>query len=489
MQRSAVVDLGSNSVRLVVFDGRGRNPVAIFNEKAVLRLGRGLQQSGRLNEDGVEQAVMVMARYAAIAHAMGAAPFEVLATAAVRDASNGAAFVAALQASLPGVRVRVLSGQEEAGFSAAGVLCGIPAADGILADIGGGSLEVVHLAAGAVRAAQTMKLGVLRLSDRAGGDVVRARAIAEADLEAVPWLHEGAGRDLYLVGGAWRALARIHMEQTAYPLAMVHHYTIGREEARDLAGVIGSASRRALERLPGVSRRRVDDMPFAAVVLRRLLRATEARRVVFSANGLREGWFMQTVADAAARAEDPVLAASRDLALRYGRDAVLPPALIAWTAPLFDGETDDARRLREAACWMSDIGSQEHPEYRSEQSFYRVLRQPGIALDHHARAFLAMTIALRYEAEPDMAYLDAARMLLEMSTLRRAEILGVALRLAYTLSGGTAALLSATSLLLEGGRLVLRLRGGSGVFAGDSVTRRLERLAYAAGMEAATETL
>ena len=489
MQRSAVVDLGSNSVRLVVFDGRGRNPVAIFNEKAVLRLGRGLQQSGRLNEDGVEQAVMVMARYAAIARAMGAAPFEVLATAAVRDASNGPAFVAALQASLPDVRVRVLSGQEEAGFSAAGVLCGIPAADGILADIGGGSLEVVHLASGTVRAAQTMKLGVLRLSDRAGGDVVRARAIAEADLEQVTWLHEGAGRDLYLVGGAWRALARIHMEQTAYPLAMVHHYTIGREEARDLAGVIGSASRRALERLPGVSRRRVDDMPFAAVVLRRLLRATDARRVVFSANGLREGWFMQTVADAAARAQDPVLAASRDLALRYGRDAALPPALIAWTAPLFDGETADARRLREAACWMSDIGSQEHPEYRSEQSFYRVLRQPGIALDHHARAFLAMTIALRYEAEPDMPYLDAARMLLEMSTLRRAEILGVALRLAYTLSGGTAALLAATSLSREGGRLVLRLRRGSGVFAGESVTRRLERLAHAAGMEAATETL
>ncbi len=485
--RSAVVDLGSNSVRLVVFEGQGRNPTAIFNEKAVLRLGRGLQQTGRLNEEGVDQALMVMARYAAIARAMRASPCEVLATAAVRDASNGSAFMEALRTGLPDMTLRVLSGQEEAGYSAAGLLCGIPGADGVLADIGGGSLEVVQLVVGGVRAAQTLKLGVLRLSDRAGADVVRARAIAEADLAGVGWLAQGAGRDLYLVGGAWRALARIHMEQTGYPLAIVHHYTIGREEARDLCGVIGSASRRALERLPGISRRRVDDMPFAAVVLRRLLRATDARRVVFSANGLREGWFMQNVATPEARAQDPVLAASRDLAARHGRDPELPPALLAWTDALFDGEGSEDRRLREAACWMSDVGCQEHPEYRSEQAFGRVLRQPGIALDHHARAFLAMTIALRYEAEPDTPYLNTARMLLDMTTLRRAEILGTGLRLAYTLSGGTAALLAGTSLVREGGRLVLRLARGSGVFAGEAVTRRLERLAFALGLEAATE--
>jgi exopolyphosphatase/guanosine-5'-triphosphate,3'-diphosphate pyrophosphatase len=487
LPRSAVVDLGSNSVRLVVFEGRGRNPVAIFNEKAVLRLGRGLQQTGRLNEEGLEQALTVMERYAAIAVAMRAQPFEALATAAVRDASNGPAFAAALRTRVPAMTLRVLTGEQEARLSAAGLLCGIPSADGILADIGGGSMEVVQLEAGGVRAAQTLKLGVLRLSDRAGGDVVRARAIAEEELSQVGWLSAGAGRDLYLVGGAWRALARIHMEQTAYPLNIVHHYTVGREEARDLAGVIGSASRRMLERLPGISRRRVDDMPFAAVVLRRLLRATDARRVVFSANGLREGWFMANVADEAARQQDPVLAAARDLAERYGRDAALPPGLAAWTAPLFEDETNDSRILREAACWMSDIGNQEHPEYRSEQVFYRVLRQPGVSLDHHARAFLAMTLAMRYEAEPGTSYLDGARMLLQLTALRRAEILGVALRLAYTLSGGTAALLAATQLVREPTRLVLRLKAGKGVFAGESVSRRLDRLGQALGVEAVTE--
>jgi len=483
--RAAVVDLGSNSVRLVVFEGRGRNPTPIFNEKAVLRLGRGLQETGRLNEEAVGQALTVMSRYAAIAHAMGADPFEVLATAAVRDAQNGAAFVAALEARMPGVAIRVLSGEEEAGLSAAGMLCGIPNADGILADIGGGSLELVRLAAGGPHEAVTLRLGVIRLADRSGNDPVRARAIAEADLAGVPWLAAGSGRDLYLVGGAWRALARIHIAQTGYPLIMVHHYTIGRDEARDLTGVIAAASRRTLEKMPGVPRRRVDDLCYAAVVLRRVLRATSARRVVFSANGLREGWYMRLVPEAV-RAEDPLMAAGRDYACRLARDPSLPPALLDWTAPLFPNETADERRLREAACWMSDIGSRDHPEYRAEQAYLRVLRQPGSGLDHHARAFLALTLAIRYEAEPEAPFLSASRVLLSAEAARRAMVLGVALRLAYTLSAGTPDLLAGTALIANH-RLTLRLAAGSGVFAGESVTRRLDRLSVALGLEAATE--
>ena len=483
--RCAVVDLGSNSVRLVVFEGQTRNPLAIFNEKAVLRLGRGLEATGLLNEDGVGQALTVMNRYYAIARAMGAAPFEVLATAAVRDARNGPAFVAGLEARMPGVAIRVLSGEEEAELSAAGVLCGIPQADGILADIGGGSLELVRLTAGQCGEVRTLPLGVIRLAERAGGDPVRARALVESDLATVPWLSEGAGRDLYLVGGAWRALARIHIAQTGNPLNKIHHYTIGRDEARDLTGVIAAASRRVLERTPGMPRRRVEDLPFAAVVLRRVLRASGARRVVFSANGLREGWYMQRMPEAI-RAKDPLLAAGHDLARHYGRDPTLPPALLAWTDTLFPGDAGEARRLREAACWMSDIGSHDHPEYRAEQAFLRILRQPGIGLDHHARAFLGLTLALRYEAEPDAPFLAAGRGLLAPEAVQRATVLGCALRLAYTLSAGTPDLLAGTRLNVNH-TLTLRLAEGGGVFAGESVTRRLDRLAQALGLQATTE--
>ncbi len=480
-RRSAVVDLGSNSVRLVVFEGEGRNPVAIFNERAVLRLGRGLQTTGRLNEEGVVAALTVMRRYSAISRAMGCETLEVLATAAVRDASNGPAFVEGLRERMPGVLIRILSGEEEASLSADGVLCGIPQAGGILADIGGGSLEVVRVSQGRASQAQTLPLGVIRLADRAEGDLVRARALAEQDLASVPWLFQYPGRDLYLVGGAWRALARIHMAQTSYPLAIVHHYTIDKDEARDLAGVIGSANRRMLERMPGAPRRRLDDLPYAAIVLRRLLRATAARRVVFSANGIREGWYMARIPPATA-AQDPLLAACRELGERSGRDPQLPAVLFDWTAPLFPGEANEAGRLRQAACLLSDVGSHDHPEYRAEQSFLRVLRQSSVALDHHGRAFLAMTIAVRYEADPAGALLLPARQLLDEASIARAQILGHAMRLAYTLSAGTTQLLASTSLTRSEGKLSLTLDANGGAFVGEGVTRRLERLALAVGL-------
>jgi exopolyphosphatase/guanosine-5'-triphosphate,3'-diphosphate pyrophosphatase len=485
-QRVGVVDLGSNSVRLVIFEGLSRNPMPIFNEKAVLGLGRGLQNTGRLNEDAIGPALTVMSRYAAVAQAMGADPVEVIATAATRDATNGAEFTAALQDRLPGIPIRVLTGEEEAAASAEGVLLGFPGADGILGDLGGGSLEVVDLAGGRAGLSASLPIGAIRLADRAGGDAQKARGIVEADLARVPWLKQGAGRDLYLVGGAWRALARMHIAQTGYPLSIVHHYVLSREEARDLAGVVAQATRKTLERMPGAPAKRLGDMPFAAVVLRRLLRVTGASRVVFSANGLREGWYSRLLPKEV-REEDPLLCAGRDLATRFGRESEMPPALKLWTDPLFPGETPHEEALREAACWIADIGSHDHPDYRAEHSFYRVLRQPGVGLDHHQRAFLALVVALRYEAEAAAPYLAVGRQLLEAGAQRRAEQLGAALRLAFTLSGGTPVLLAGTALAREGGALRLRLVEGSGVFAGESVQRRLDALANALGLAATVE--
>jgi len=481
-QRCGVVDLGSNSVRLVVYEGAARNPMPIFNEKAVLRLGQGLQTTGKLNEDGVAQALTVLDRYRLVAQSMGASPFEIIATAAVRDALNGPEFIADLKARLPDARISVLSGDEEAAYSADGVICGIPDADGLLADIGGGSMELVRLASGTRGQSQTLRLGVIRLAERAQGNLSKARAIVDEELSAIPWLNKLPAHNLYLVGGAWRALARIHLLESNYPLQMVHHYTIEREAARDLADFVASAPRRTLEKLRGAPRRRLDDMPYAALALRRLLRVTNVRRVVFSASGLREGWFMRQM-PGAIRAQDPLLSAVKDMAQHLSRDPSLPPDLLTWTAPLFTDEKPAEARLREAMCWLSDIGSHDHPEFRAEQAFWRVLRQPGIGFDHQARAFLALGIAVRYEANLDEPFLNPARQLLDLQHAKKAEILGAAMRLAYTLSAGTRDLLTGTKIRVQGSRLILELQANKGVFAGESVLRRLERLAFAMGLE------
>ena len=483
--RFGVVDLGSNSVRLVVYEGLLRNPHVIFNEKAVLGLGRGLHATGLLNEEAAAQTLTVLGRYHALALGMGADPLEVLATAAVRDASNGRAFMAGLEAVMPGARITVLSGEEEARLSAEGLLLGVPLADGVLGDLGGGSLELVKLVQGRIVEAVSLPIGTIRLAERAEGDIAKARSIVEAELKRVPWLGAAPLKDLFLVGGTFRALARIHIAQTGYPLAIVHHYAIRREEARDLAGVVMNAPRKSLERMPSTPTKRVNDLPFAAVVMRRLLRASGAARVVFSANGLREGWYGRRL-HAAERARDPLLAAAQEIGLRFGRDAGLPPALLRWTESLIEESGADAT-LRAAACWVSDSGAQDHPEYRAEQAFLRLLRLHGVGLDHHVRAFLALVAALRYEAAPDSPFLAPARQLLSPAAVRRAEVLGAAFRLAYTHSGGVPALLDATVLERRGRRLCLKLHEGAGVFAGESVLRRLEVLALALGLDPVLE--
>lgn len=483
-QRFGVVDLGSNSVRLVVYEGLARNPHAIFNEKAVLGLGRGLHATGRLNEAAAAQALTVLRRYHALARGMGAEPVELVATAAARDAGNGAEFLAGVADAMPGVAIRLLSGEEEARLSAEGLLLGVPQADGVLGDLGGGSLELVRLERGRIAETASLPIGTIRLSDRAEGDVAKARGIVEAELRAVPWLGAQPLKDLFLVGGTFRALARMHMAQTAYPLHIVHHYAIRREEARDLAGVVMTTPRKSLEKLPEAPTKRAGDLPFAAVVLRRLLRASGAARVVFSGNGLREGWYASRLPDAV-RAQDPLLAAAEELGRRLGRDAALPAALTEWTAPLAE-EGEDAT-LRLAACWVADSGSRDHPDYRAEQSLLRLLRLHGVGLDHHARAFLGLAIALRYDAEPSLPGMAVARGLLSAATIRRCEVLGAAFRLAFTLCGGVPGLLRATRLERRGRHLALRMEEGAGVFASEAVQRRLDALAALLGLEGVLE--
>jgi len=474
--RLAIVDLGSNSIRLVIFEGLQRNPRTIFNEKAVIGLGRGLVATGRLNEATVGRAITVLRRYKAVAEGMGAQVFQILATAAVRDAVNGQEFVDAMTRAIPGVSAQVLSGEDEARLSAEGLILGFTSADGILADLGGGSLEVVRLDAGRIEQAASLPLGTIRLNERAEDDVGRARAIVESELARLPWLRQAEGKDLFLVGGTFRALARMHMAQTRYPLHIVHHYAIRREEARDLAGVVMSAPRRSLERMEAAPTKRLNDLPFAAVILRRLLRATGAARVIFSANGLREGWYGRLLPEVEKR-RDPLLSAAEELSRLWLRNEEFPAALAAWLAPLGLASSPLDELLLAAAVQLSDIGHRDHPDYRAEQSFLRVLRQSGVGLDHFSRAFLALTVALRYEAELTSAFLSQTRALLDTSAVAKAKTLGAAMRLAFTLSGGVADLLAETSISRGPNELVLQLRPGRGVFAGEAVSRRLDALA------------
>jgi exopolyphosphatase / guanosine-5'-triphosphate,3'-diphosphate pyrophosphatase len=479
--RVGVVDIGSNTVRLVVYDVPTRLPIPIFNEKVQCALGLGLGKSGRLNPKGTDEALRSLARFVRLAAAMGVDRLELVATAAVREASDGSVFVARVERAC-GLPVHVLSGAEEARLAAVGLLNGMPGADGVLGDLGGGSLDLVSLDLGQVGRFATLPLGHLRLAEESGGDRAKARAILEQRLATVPWLAELGGRTIYCIGGSWRALARIFIDQTHHPLHVVDNFTLGFFPARKLTELMANLSAGTLDKLPGLAAPRVQSLPFAAAALSALLHAAKPRDVCFSAYGMREGQMLELLPPGLRR-QDPLISACEQAAERTGRFSIGGRELLDWLTPLFRDETESERRLRLATCLLSDIGWSEHPDYRALHAYHRVLRIPYPGLLHPDRAELALAILIRYGSAEDDRMVAPVRTLLDERRLSRARVSGLGLRLAHTVCGGAPGLLPQTRLRLSEKALTLELPADGAIFLSEAVDRRFTRLARALGVK------
>jgi exopolyphosphatase/guanosine-5'-triphosphate,3'-diphosphate pyrophosphatase len=472
-----VIDIGSNSIRLVVFAGSGRTPHPIFNEKLLCGLGRDIERTGRLNEEGVDLALANLGRFSALAKAMGVGHLRAVATAAVREAENGPQFVAEVRRRT-GLRVEVLDGGEEARLSALGVVSGMPEADGVMGDLGGGSLELVELRKARLGHYETLPFGPFRLREFADKGRGHLRDLIDKHLDALPWLAKAKGRSFYAVGGAWRAIARLHMAHTGYPLRVIHHYTVPRGKAEDFLDLIAGLSRESLERIGRVPRKRLEVLPLAALVLHRVLLRAKPAQLVFTAMGLREGC-LYDVMPPALRRQDPLISACDEMASASARFAVDGRALYRWVRPVLGRREPHLDRLRLAACLLGDIAWNEHPDYRAEIGFLRVLRMPIVGIDHRERAFLALAVHTRYAGTDESDVTKPAWQLLDEDRLRDAWRLGLALRLAYTLSGGTPEVLKRVRLERGGSALRLRVRKSEIPLIGEAVERRFEALADA----------
>ena len=469
-----MIDIGSNSIRLVVFERQARCLLQVFNEKVMSGLGRGFDETGRLNPEGVASALTNLPRFVAIATAMGVTDLIPFATAAVRDAADGPAFLRELR-ERAGLEVRLLSGDDEARLSALGVASAVPGTDGIVGDLGGGSLELVSVQGMTMSHHESLPLGAFRLMRDGKAKAETIIASIDRQLDRLPWLDGFKGRTFYPVGGTWRAFARAHMERVTYPLHVIHHYAIDGADAAETAALLGRLGRKS--KIKGAPKRRLEALPYGALVLSRLLLRLAPPQVVFSAYGLREGHLLSLLSPDL-RLQDPLLAAAEDWTTRFGRLSD-PSQLFAWTAGLFAGEDDAAQRLRQAACTLSDVGWVDHPDYRAEHAFLRILRFPFPAVDHAERAFLALCGYARYAGVNDGPLTIGARSLLSEAQATKALVLGLALRLAHTLTGGGSVLLQRTSLKLTGDSLTLTLPEDGTVPGGEVVQRRLDSLAKA----------
>jgi exopolyphosphatase/guanosine-5'-triphosphate,3'-diphosphate pyrophosphatase len=482
----AVIDIGSNSVRLVVYEGLTRSPTPIFNEKVLAGLGREVQSTGLLAKDAVERALTALRRFRSLCDAMGVGRVWVLATAACRDARNGPAFIAEAR-KICRAQVDVLSGKREAHVSALGVVSGFHQPDGIVGDLGGGSLELVDVRGFRVKPGITLPLGGLALQDVSAQSLKRAEMIVRDALKEVPALKAGAGRAFYAVGGTWRALTRLHMWQTGYPLRVMHGYTIPAKEALEFARLVRRVNADTLSQIDVVTDARRPLLAYAAVVLEHVIRIAKPKAVVVSALGVREGWLYSLLREKEQK-RDALLAAAQELNLLRSRSPRHGEELADWTDRFMASsgidETAEEKRLRHAACLLGDIGWRAHPDYRGEQSLNIIAHAAFVGVDHPGRAFLALAVFFRHvglwdgELSPHVRELATARL------IDRARVLGASMRVAYLVSAAMPGVLPHTPMVVERGKLKLKFGGKYSTFAGERVYARLKQLARLIGREA-----
>ncbi len=485
-----VIDIGSNSVRLVVYEGLARSPTPLFNEKILAGLGAGVAESGRLDPDAVERSRVALRRFTAIARQMGVEELDVVATSAPREAADGAAFIAEVEA-ICGVPVKLLSGGEEARMAALGVVAGFEHPDGVAGDLGGGSLELTDVVGREIGPGESLPLGGLRLQADSKGSLKTARDLTRKALDRSAAIKGLSRRVFYAIGGTWRSLARLHMHDSGYPLHVMHEYRMDPDELDDFLRVL---IRGPLDQVPGitvVSKQRQALLPYGAVVLSELIQIGKPGSVTISALGLREG-LLYSKLPAKEQKIDPLLDAASELNILRSRSPAHGEELILWTADAMRAigleETDEEKRLRAAACLLSDIGWRAHPDYRGTQSLNIITNAAFVGIDHPGRAYLALAIYYRHAGLSEEELGVGLRELAPLRYRESARALAGAFRVAYLVSGAIDGVLPRTKLRRAGDKVELVLPASLADLRGARVDSRMRQFAALGGLGFAVVT-
>ena len=475
----AVIDIGSNSVRLVVYRGLGRNPQSLFNEKVMCELGKGIGTEGVISDDNIERAIGALSRFAALARDMDVSSIRTVATAAVREAGNAQDFLREAERRT-GLRINVISGEREAEYSALGVISGTPDADGVMGDLGGGSLELVRIEKGRPFERISMPLGPFVME---GLSLEAREARIRKALGDAPWLRNCADKPFYMVGGAWRALCHLHMYLNDHPLPIIHAYQLPPEDLDALLVSVIALDKPTIKAIPNLAEKRVLTLPNSIAILKAVSSRMRASTLIASAYGLREGLLFSDL-DAETRRQDPLIAACRDEAMQEGRFPEHGDMLFDWLNPLFveSDEPGDAR-LRHAACLLADVAWRGHPDFRAQRAVDASLYGNFVGIDARGRVMIAAALNTAYGGD-DKSPLLSESLLASKVECRRANQWGLAIRLGQRLTGGTGEALRSSTLLKRGDQLLLTLSNDQATLFGEIVERRLKALADALKLKA-----
>ena len=482
----AVIDIGSNSVRLVIYDVAGRALLPHYNEKVMARLGASLSRNGKLSRDGKKVAMKAIQRYDAILNGLNVTKLRAVGTAAVRRASDGQDFVAQIEKQT-GIRVDIIDGAEEARLSALGVDGSVYQASGTVGDLGGSSLEFAHLSKGKVKSVETHMLGPLALSPE-GLDVEALRQRVRKSLSNSKALKKKGGR-FYMVGGAWRALAKLHMDLSSYPLRQLHAYVMDRKALDEIAAIAEVDNAINRQRLEKISVKRSSVLPYASILLGEIFRIGEFHDVMLSSHGLREGLVLDSLQKSASK--DPLLDGVALSARLYEQRRDFGRALMKWVRQTVDPSTDlfgnvgVDHRLIGAACLLADSGARFHPDTRAQLAFDQSLTAPSTGVTHPERVFIALAIGNRYSRR--FRAPEKVMGLLSAEQSRLAKQLGAAMRLGAVFSGRSSELLQ-VGRLHRGEKMVsLIVSEKHKSMVSSMVERRLETLAEVLELKASIE--
>jgi len=479
LSRVGVVDVGSNSIRMVVFDGAARSPAYFYNEKVMAGLGQGLATTGRLNPEGVRRGMAALRRFAVLADSMGIKPLTCVATAAVREAEDGPEFRKAVEAET-GLKLLVIDGEEEARLSAQGVLLGWPDARGLVCDIGGNSMELAEVEDGKVGRRISTPLGPFRLQQVKGGAAGLRDHIRDTIEDAADRLGRKHGQ-IYLVGGSWRAIARLDMERAKYPMTVLHEYRMTPEAIVDTVKWIADKSVAEMRAMTGISQSRMELVPLASLVLRQLVQSLQPKSLAVSSYGIREGLLYEQM-PAGLRSRDPLIEAARFSERQMARMPGFGKKLYHFLEPLFGDLPPERDRLVRAACLLHDTTWRTHPDYRADACFDNVTRANMAALSHPERVFLGLSLLHRYKnsrANSPMAPLFA---LLSDKEIREAEVLGKAMRFGAMFSVKDPTEAGMLKLQRKKKQLELKLTRTGRALMGEVAEARFRSLADALGV-------
>lgn len=480
LSRVGVVDVGSNSIRLVVFDGAARSPAYFYNEKVMAGLGAEMATTGRLNPAGAERGFEALRRFAALAKGMDIEPLTCVATAAVREAEDGPAFQRRVEKET-GLRLHVIDGEEEARLSAQGVLLGWPDAKGLVCDIGGNSMELAEVADGKVGRKVTSPLGPFRLQQVKGGKDGLKKHIRKIMVDLAAKMGTDHER-IYLVGGSWRAIARLDMERVSYPMTVLHEYRMSPKAVADTVAYIGASDLSALRNQVSISASRMELVPLASQVLSALVETFAPAELAVSSYGIREGLLYEQMSDSL-RKRDPLIEAARFTERQMARMPGFGKKLYQFLLPVFETAPPERDRLVQAACLLHDTTWRAHPDYRAEACFDNVTRANMAALSHPERVFLGLSLLYRYKnsrANSPMAPLFA---LLSDDEMRDCEILGKAMRFGAMFAIADPQDAATLKYLPKTAQLQLKLTATGRQLMGEVAHSRFKALCSAMGVE------